>query len=247
MRTSALRSSAHLVAEVVDGRTRCTTMRSSPPITLRTTPDAVYLVGSAAGPLGGDHTRLQVDVGRARGWRCAARRRRSCSPAPRVVFRGPRPICGSVPGVCCVGCSSRCSWRRVVTTTPPRGSASTRAQPSCSARSSSSDVIRSRRGRCARTSASTSTNAALLRSTLLLGPRWPHADGPAGVDHARAVAQTLVVGVEPSACGVGAPVEGVRSAVMALGPDAALVSEVTADPGRLTTNLRQQTVYRTRS
>ena len=82
----------------------------------------------------------------------------------------------------------------------------------------------------------------LLRSTLLLGPRWPHADGPAGVDHARAVAQTLVVGVEPSACGVGAPVEGVRSAVMALGPDAALVSEVTADPGRLTTNLRQQTL-----
>ena len=83
----------------------------------------------------------------------------------------------------------------------------------------------------------------LLRSTLLLGPCWPHADGPAGVDHARAVAQTLVVGAEPAACGVGAPVEGVRSAVMALGPDAVLVSEITADPGRLTTNLRQQTGY----
>ena len=96
---------------------------------------------------------------------------------------------------------------------------------------------------CARTSASTSTNAPLLRSTLLLGPRWPHADGPAGVDHARAVAQTLVVGAEPAACGVGAPVEGVRSALMELGPDAVMISELTADPGRLTTNLRQQTGY----
>lgn len=45
------------------GRTRLTRLRSDGPIALRETPDAVYIVGAAAGPLGGDQLRLDLDVG----------------------------------------------------------------------------------------------------------------------------------------------------------------------------------------
>ncbi|MDX6744691.1 urease accessory protein UreD [Actinocorallia sp. A-T 12471] len=46
-----------------DGRTRLTRLRSDGPIALRETPDGVYLVGAAAGPLGGDRLRLDIEVG----------------------------------------------------------------------------------------------------------------------------------------------------------------------------------------
>jgi urease accessory protein len=45
------------------GRTRLTTLRSQPPLTLRPTAGAVYLAASAAGPLGGDDLELSIVVG----------------------------------------------------------------------------------------------------------------------------------------------------------------------------------------
>jgi len=45
------------------GRTRVTVLRSDGPVALRETPDGVYLVGAAAGPLGGDDLMLDIDVG----------------------------------------------------------------------------------------------------------------------------------------------------------------------------------------
>ncbi|HEX9353335.1 MAG TPA: urease accessory protein UreD [Streptosporangiaceae bacterium] len=45
------------------GRTRITVLRSDGPIALRETPLGVYLVGTAAGPLGGDDLALDIDVG----------------------------------------------------------------------------------------------------------------------------------------------------------------------------------------
>lgn len=45
------------------GRTRLATLRSDGPYALRETPDAVYLVGAAAGPLGGDRLHLDLEVG----------------------------------------------------------------------------------------------------------------------------------------------------------------------------------------
>lgn len=45
------------------GMTRIATLRSQPPLLLRPTPGAVYLVGGAAGPLGGDDVHLEVRVG----------------------------------------------------------------------------------------------------------------------------------------------------------------------------------------
>jgi urease accessory protein len=45
------------------GRTRITVLRSDGPLALRETPAGVYLVGTAAGPLGGDDLALDIDVG----------------------------------------------------------------------------------------------------------------------------------------------------------------------------------------
>jgi len=53
-----VRASATLVAEPgADGATRLPVLRSQAPLILRQTPEAVYLVGGAAGPLGGDFRR----------------------------------------------------------------------------------------------------------------------------------------------------------------------------------------------
>jgi urease accessory protein len=46
-----------------DGVTRLPVLASQVPLVLRRTPDAVYLVGGAAGPIGGDELALRVDVG----------------------------------------------------------------------------------------------------------------------------------------------------------------------------------------
>ncbi|MFC0039123.1 urease accessory protein UreD [Actinomadura rayongensis] len=45
------------------GRTRLTRLRSDGPLAVRATPDAVYLVGAAASPLGGDDLKLDLTVG----------------------------------------------------------------------------------------------------------------------------------------------------------------------------------------
>jgi len=45
------------------GRTRVESLRSAAPLVLRVTPDAVYMVGGAAGPIGGDELRLDIEVG----------------------------------------------------------------------------------------------------------------------------------------------------------------------------------------
>ncbi|WP_018655001.1 urease accessory protein UreD [Actinomadura flavalba] len=45
------------------GVTRLTRLRSDGPLAVRETPDAVYLVGAAASPLGGDDLALDVEVG----------------------------------------------------------------------------------------------------------------------------------------------------------------------------------------
>jgi urease accessory protein len=59
-----LTASARVVA-VADGhgRTRLPVLGSVIPLVLRRTPDAVYLVGGAAWPLGGDDLSLSLDVG----------------------------------------------------------------------------------------------------------------------------------------------------------------------------------------
>jgi urease accessory protein len=45
------------------GRTRLTRLRSDGPLAVRETAEAVYLIGAAAGPLGGDRLELDLEVG----------------------------------------------------------------------------------------------------------------------------------------------------------------------------------------
>lgn len=58
-----MKSSASIVAENRDGQTILADMRSEPPVSLRPTRRGVALVGSAAGPVGGDEISMTVEVG----------------------------------------------------------------------------------------------------------------------------------------------------------------------------------------
>lgn len=59
-----MRAQARVVAEA-DGRggTRLAVLRSEPPLVLRQTAGALYLIGAAGGPLGGDDLSFDIDVG----------------------------------------------------------------------------------------------------------------------------------------------------------------------------------------
>lgn len=64
---AAARNRVVAAAEIVAaadaaGSTRLPVVRSQAPLVLRRTPEAVYLVGGAAGPIGGDQLTLRVDV-----------------------------------------------------------------------------------------------------------------------------------------------------------------------------------------
>jgi urease accessory protein len=57
-------AAASIVAvAAADGRTRLPVLASQVPLVLRQTPEAVYVVGGAAGPVGGDELALRISVG----------------------------------------------------------------------------------------------------------------------------------------------------------------------------------------
>ena len=68
--------------DAASGITRLPVLRSQVPLVLRRTPDAVYLVGGAAGPIGGDVLDLRIDV-----LACAFLRVRSA--AASIALPGP--------------------------------------------------------------------------------------------------------------------------------------------------------------
>jgi len=57
-----MRARAVVHARNVDGRTAFTTLRSDPPLVLRQAAGALYVVGGAGGPLGGDEVGLDICV-----------------------------------------------------------------------------------------------------------------------------------------------------------------------------------------
>lgn len=70
------------------GGTRLACLRSSPPVALRAAGGAVYLVGTAGGPLGGDRVHVELEVGAG----CELTVRTS---AATVVLPGPGPGAGT--------------------------------------------------------------------------------------------------------------------------------------------------------
>ena len=209
--------SAAVVAELVGDRTRCTTLRSAPPISLRDTPVGLYLVASGAGPVGGDDLRLDIDV------RCGASLVVR-SAAASMVLPGPSgetssmrlqmQVSGSLrwepePTVLVAGCDHRAlttinlgataklAWREVVVL-GRHGEAT----------GSLLQRLHVDRG-----------GAPLLRTELPVGPRWPGAEGPAGTDGALVVTSLLVVGLDEPTLP-----DDARSAVLRLSDDAWLVT-----------------------
>jgi urease accessory protein len=63
VRNRVVAAAAIEAVAAADGGTRLPVLASQAPLVLRRTPDAVYLVGGAAGPLGGDSLALRVAVG----------------------------------------------------------------------------------------------------------------------------------------------------------------------------------------
>jgi urease accessory protein len=222
---------ASLEAVVDGGRTRCRTLRSSPPLTLRQTPDAVYLVGSAAGPLGGDD--LHVDVRIGDGAELTVRSAAATIALPGVtgeashsglhveVGAGARLQWSTEPLLLVEGCDHRVH---------------TRIHLGAGARVVFRELVV--RGRHREASGSLAQRLdvecdgrPVLRTELRVGPRWPGADGPAGAGAARAIAQTLLVGTDPLGGVVERP--GVRAALMTVEEGVALLSETAAEPAAL--------------
>jgi urease accessory protein len=214
-------AAASVVAERRGSSTRCTTLRSAPPISLRDTPEGLYLVASGAGPIGGDELALDVDV--AGGASLVVR-----SAAASMVLPGPTGRVSSLqvrvrvgpggalrwtpePTILVAGCDHRAAttielaggatlwWREVVVLgrhDEPSGSLLQRLRAD-------------REG------------APLLRTELPVGPRWPGAGGPAGTDGASVVTSLLVVGLDEPALP-----KGVDGAVLQLADDAWLVTSL---------------------
>jgi urease accessory protein len=239
---TGVRAAAALEAERLPGTggTRLPVLRSAPPITLRrTAPDQVHLVGTTAGPVGGDELALTVRLGPGAALRVASVAATLAYPGPsgrRSSFHvtadvgpGARLAWETEPTVLVRGCDHEATadlrladrasllWREVVVLgrhDEPTGSLLQRLRVD-------------RAGR------------PLVRNDLAVGPAWPGSLGPAGVGDARSVATALVVGpraaalrVEPGAHPPAIPIaEAVHTAVLSLADDAALVCVVAEAPG----------------
>ena len=84
------------------GRTRLTRLRSDGPLAVRETGEAVYLVGAAAGPLGGDELELDLEVGPG-----AVAPPAAAAASPPVVSGVPSGA--GVPPAPVTACSPMCS------------------------------------------------------------------------------------------------------------------------------------------
>lgn len=222
-----MRAAAAFTAKAIAGVSRLTTLRSSPPISLRSTPEGLYLVGSGAGPIGGDDLSIDAIVEPGA---CIVLR----SAAASMVLPGPTgarstmtvraTIAGSLwwqpePTVLVAGCDHRAT---AYISVAPGGRLWWREEVALGRHGEASGSLLQRLhidvdGR------------PLLRTELPVGPRWPGSAGPAVLDGARAVGSLVAVGWgEPAAPATTAEV---RAAVVRLSDCAWLVTTIAADLG----------------
>lgn len=239
-----MRARAALAAELIGGRTVATTLRSAPPVTLRRTgatagagaPLAVHLVGSAAGPVGGDDLALEVTVGAG-----AALDVRSVAAA--LAYPGPSGRSSHLGVTAAAGAGAGLAWRPEPTVLV-RGCdhrTSTRIAVAPDATLVWQEVVVL--GRHAEPGGSLFQRLRVdvggrpvLRNDLAVGPLWPASQGPAGVGDARAVGTAVLVNVAPADdVPTGSP--AVRGATLALGGGAWLVSVLSTSAEAVTTAL----------
>ena len=190
-----MRARARVVAEDDGHRgTRLTELRSEAPLVLRATPEALYLVGGAGGPLGGDDLNLEIEVGP--GARLTIR-----TAAASVALPGPGP-----------------SRLRIRATVGAGGALCWLPEPLVAARGCDhhveadvvledgatlvwrDEVVLGRHGEESGSVVTRSTvdhaGVALLRHELALGPCHPTSRSPAVTAGARACGSVLLVGPE---------------------------------------------------
>jgi urease accessory protein len=98
-----LQARAHLAVDVVGGRTRVIECWGEPPLLPRQTPEGITLVGSAAGPMGGDRLSMVVEVG--------ARAHLSVDSVAATYARpGPGEAVSQAEIVARVGTAGRLTW-----------------------------------------------------------------------------------------------------------------------------------------
>jgi len=173
-------------------------MRCDPPLTFRSTgPGEIHMIGTAAGPVGGDHLALDVTV-----------RDRSTlsmrSVAASMVFPGPSKLPSRTEVNLGIGEDASLSWLPEPTVLVRGGDHV--ADTTITLASTASLVWREELvlGRWGETSGSVQQKLRVVRGGrvlvhlgMRLGPRWAESFGPAGVAGALVVASMVIVG--PSA------------------------------------------------
>lgn len=206
-----MRARARVVAES-DGRggTRLTTLRSEVPLVLRSTPDALYLVGGAGGPLGGDDLALEITVGA--GAHLVVR-----TAAASVALPGDGPSQVQVRATVAAGGELRWLPEPVVVAQAAVHHLRTIVELEAGARLMwREELVLGRHGEAGgslvtRTDVDVAGDP-LLRHELALGPLSPAAAGPAVTAGARAVGSLLLAGPDWA-----------RAPAVTLGPTAAVL------------------------
>lgn len=220
-----MESAAHIAAVSRGGRTVFTTLRSSPPVALREGVDGLYVVGSAAGPLGGDVSRMDIDVGP--GADVTVR-----GVAASIVLPGPRGERSRATVDATVGAEGSLRWLPEPTVVTAGADHEVHVGLSLEAGARGvwcEHVVLGRHGEAPGSWRSRMrvdlAGVPLLRSDLALGPTHPEWSTSAVLGGHRAVATCLVVGEDRPAAGHWADGE-VRVSVAELAGPACVVTGV---------------------
>lgn len=226
-----------MVVERSGDRSRCTELRSDPPLTLRETATGLHLVASSAGPLGGDELGLSVRVGAGAHLDLRSVAASMAHPSPR----GETSHLGVEIDVA-EGGSLRWTPQPTILVRACDHRATTRVRLATGAVLVWRDeVVLGRReepsGSLLQRLLVDGPSGPLLRNDLAVGPRWPGSLGPAGVGaDARAVGTVLLVGHDSAGDSGPLPhIDGVRWARSPLGArdDAVLITAVATEGRRL--------------
>ncbi|MGH9280900.1 MAG: urease accessory protein UreD, partial [Acidimicrobiales bacterium] len=177
---------------------RYTRLRSQAPLVLRPTPDGVYLVGGAAGPMGGDAVTIEVDV--RPGARLTMR-----SAAASVALPGPHPSVVSVRAHVAKGAMLRWQPEPTVLVTGCRHHLDAHIEVEDGGSVEwIEELLLGRHGEPSGSVVSRLhvdyAGRPLLRHELALGPEHPGWDSPAVTGGARAVGSLLVIGDRWTTC-----------------------------------------------
>jgi len=227
-----LLATARLRAEADgSGATRLAVLRSEPPLLLRPTgPNTVHLVGGAAGPLGGDRLRIEVNVGPGASLTVRA-------VAASLALPGADGAPSRLEITASVAAGGRLSWlpEPLIAAAGCRHTTQTTIDVAAGASLQWRDELQCGRhgelpGDVQLITGLRVRNVEIYRHKLAVGPGAPGWSGPAVLGDARAIGSLLIV--HPAWLEAGPPparVLGTTATAMPLAGPAVLVNAVGAD------------------